>query len=219
MTTRQFLLEVLDELSEDDFERFLFFLGDNVEFKPIPRGRLEGKSRQQMASLLQDFYAEEAQDICRKILNQIPKVDLVKKMFGDGNTNGSKGTPVQKKRERLEGCEFDGVLSDPLDNEIIMSKKNKMEPKILTDQKLMQLAENMGHNWQQIGIQFLGLQSYEIEQCESQHLLVVMQRFEMLKCWRNREKEGATALKLHSILANKECPISSAQFDFLQKGN
>ncbi|GCC20085.1 hypothetical protein chiPu_0018727 [Chiloscyllium punctatum] len=133
----------------------------------------------------------------------------------------NKGAHVgaDRKRERLKDCESDGALSEPSDNEMIMSKKNKVKPKILTDKKLMQLAKNMGHNWQQIGIQFLDLQSHEIDQCEAQQRLVVLQRFEMLKCWRNREKEGATAVKLHSILSNKECPISSAQLNCLLEEN
>ncbi|XP_060676999.1 uncharacterized protein LOC132805771 [Hemiscyllium ocellatum] len=219
MTTGQFLLEVLDELSENDFERFRFHLENSAEFKPIARGRSEGKSRQEMASLLQHNYGKQARDISRKVLLQIPRRDLVGKMFGDGNLSGSESTRVQRKRERLKDCESDGALSEPSDNEMIMSKKNKVELKILTDKKLMQLAKNMGHNWQQIGIQFLDLQSHEIEQCEAQQRLVVLQRFEMLKCWRNREKEGATAVKLHSILSNKECPISSAQLNCLLEEN
>ncbi|GCC41539.1 hypothetical protein chiPu_0025937, partial [Chiloscyllium punctatum] len=92
MTTGQFLLEVLDELSENDFKRFRFHLENSAEFKPIARGRLEGKSRQEMASLLQHNYGKQARDISRKVLLQIPRRDLVGKMFGDGNMSGSEGT-------------------------------------------------------------------------------------------------------------------------------
>ncbi|XP_078392072.1 uncharacterized protein LOC144674724 isoform X2 [Cetorhinus maximus] len=189
MTTAQFLLQVLDELSESDFHRFKFYLQDSTGFKPIAGGVLEGKSRVEMAFLLQKHYAQEARDISRKILLEIPRRDLVQDMFGEGGASGAEG------------------------------RAEEVEPKLLTDKELMTLAKNMGHNWKQIGIQFLDLQSYEIDQCEVQHRTVVLQSFEMFKCWRNREKEGATALKLHSILANKECPISSEQFDCLLDKN
>ncbi|XP_041036085.1 uncharacterized protein LOC121273169 isoform X2 [Carcharodon carcharias] len=189
MTTAQFLLNVLDELTESDFLRFKFYLQDSTEFKPIASGLLEGKSRLEMVFLLQKHYAEEARDISRKILLKIPRRDLVENMYGQGVTSGAEG------------------------------RAEEVKPKLLTDKELMTLAKNMGHNWKQIGIQFLDLQSYEIEQCEVQHRTVVLQSFEMFKCWRNREKEGATALKLHSILANKDCPISSEHFDCLLDKN
>ncbi|XP_078392071.1 uncharacterized protein LOC144674724 isoform X1 [Cetorhinus maximus] len=220
MTTAQFLLQVLDELSESDFHRFKFYLQDSTGFKPIAGGVLEGKSRVEMAFLLQKHYAQEARDISRKILLEIPRRDLVQDMFGEGGASGAEGrAEAQRKRETPESRESSGTVSDPLENEVLPLKKNKVEPKLLTDKELMTLAKNMGHNWKQIGIQFLDLQSYEIDQCEVQHRTVVLQSFEMFKCWRNREKEGATALKLHSILANKECPISSEQFDCLLDKN
>ncbi|XP_067881106.1 pyrin-like [Heterodontus francisci] len=216
MATAKFLLKVLDELSEEDIERFKFYLTDDTEFKSIPRGRLQGKSPVQLATLLQEHYAEQAPDISRKILLKIPRRDLVEMMFGD--TRESEGrTQAQQKRERPE--DHSVSVSDPLEREMSTSQKKNVEPKTLTDKKLMQLANNMGQNWKQIGIQFLDLQSWEIEQCESQHPHIVMQIFEMLKHWKNREREKATALKLHSILAERECPISSEQFDCLLEEN
>ncbi|XP_041036086.1 uncharacterized protein LOC121273169 isoform X3 [Carcharodon carcharias] len=173
-----------------------------------------------MVFLLQKHYAEEARDISRKILLKIPRRDLVENMYGQGVTSGAEGrAEAQRKRETPESHGSSGTVSDPLENEVLLLKKNKVKPKLLTDKELMTLAKNMGHNWKQIGIQFLDLQSYEIEQCEVQHRTVVLQSFEMFKCWRNREKEGATALKLHSILANKDCPISSEHFDCLLDKN
>ncbi|XP_078065132.1 uncharacterized protein LOC144491338 [Mustelus asterias] len=214
MTTSQFLLQVLDELSEDEFERFKFHLEDSNDFEPIARGLLEKKARVDVAFLLQKHYSRQARTISRDILLKLPRQDLLERMFGKGDSSHSQ---ARRKRQRPEGRDSSGIAPDCSENEKSPSKKSKAEPKILTDQTLIALAQAMGHSWKQIGIQFLELQSYEIERCESQELTVVMQRFEMLKSWRNREKEKATAHNLHSILSNRECPISSAQLDCLRK--
>ncbi|XP_067832865.1 pyrin-like [Heptranchias perlo] len=219
MTTARFLLQVLDELSEKDAKRFTFFLKDSTEWKPIPNGRLENKCPVEMASLLVEHYGEQAAVITRKILLELPRHDLVKKMFEDAERSETEERKqAQRKRERPEGRDCAGSGPDPSEGEMSKAKKHKAEP--LTDQKLMQLAGKMGHNWKRIGIEFLELKNYVIEQCESQNQhQITMQIFKMLVHWRNREKEQATAHRLHSILATKDCPISPEQFDCLRDEN
>uniref|UniRef100_UPI00398E455D caspase b-like isoform X2 n=1 Tax=Pristiophorus japonicus TaxID=55135 RepID=UPI00398E455D len=183
MSTAKFLIQVLDELNDTEVKRFNFHLKFR-ESNPIPSGQLEDRSREEIASLLVQYYAEQAREITRETLFQVPRRDLLK-MFADG------------KRGRSEGS------------------KQEVEPKTLTDKTLMQLAGKMGHQWKQIGIEFLELKSYEIEQCESPNQSMVMQTFKMLNLWRNREKEAATGSRLHTILATRDCPISSEQLDCL----
>ncbi|XP_038642625.1 uncharacterized protein zgc:174906 [Scyliorhinus canicula] len=217
MATAKFLLQVLDELSQDELERFKFHLQNTIEFKSIATGLLENKTRVELAHLLQKHFAEQALDISKHVLLQIPRHDLVTKMFGKGDMSDSEGRdPEKRKRGRVGDC---GTASSLSENEMPTSKKNKVETKVLKDKTLMALAETMGHNWKQIGIQFLELKGYVIDQCELKEATVILQSFEMLKSWRNREKEEATALKLHSILANGKCPIGSEQLECLLEDN
>ncbi|GCB76789.1 hypothetical protein scyTo_0019931 [Scyliorhinus torazame] len=121
----------------------------------------------------------------------------------------------KRKRGKPRDCGTAETASNLSENEMSTPKKNKVETKAVEDKTLMALAETMGHNWKQIGIQFLELKGYVIDQCELKEATVILQSFEMLKNWKNREKEGATALKLYSILANEKCPIGSEQLECL----
>ncbi|XP_078287409.1 uncharacterized protein LOC144611936 isoform X2 [Rhinoraja longicauda] len=188
MALTRFLLKVLDELSADDLKRFTFFLGNSAEEEAIPRGRLEGKTCEDIAILLQKHYGQQAWDVTRKILLDVPRRDLVEKMFAGGEVDWARG-----------GSQ--GEIA-----------------KTLTDKQLMKLASQMGDNWMPIGIQFLNLKSYEIQRCESQSSHV-MKIFTMLEMWRDRKKKEATAKQLHSILASRDCPISSECIDWLHEEN
>uniref|UniRef100_UPI00398F8291 uncharacterized protein isoform X1 n=1 Tax=Pristiophorus japonicus TaxID=55135 RepID=UPI00398F8291 len=212
MSTAKFLIQVLDELNDTEVKRFNFHLKFR-ESNPIPSGQLEDRSREEIASLLVQYYAEQAREITRETLFQVPRRDLLK-MFADGKRGRSEGSK-QAQRKSPVCCDSAGTVSDPSVSEEVNAKKSKVEPKTLTDKTLMQLAGKMGHQWKQIGIEFLELKSYEIEQCESPNQSMVMQTFKMLNLWRNREKEAATGSRLHTILATRDCPISSEQLDCL----
>ncbi|XP_051865591.1 uncharacterized protein si:ch211-114l13.9 [Pristis pectinata] len=219
MTSKHFILEVLDELTARELNRFIFFLNDSTEWKPIPSGRLEDQPREEIALLLQNHYGNQVVDVARKILHDIPRRDLIERMFKDAERDGSIGMTGERKRDRPEGQDSAGTMSDRSENNNPNPKKNKVEAKLLTDKQLMKLASKMGHNGKQIGIQFLKLESYEIDQCESQAPTLIMQNFNILQLWRNREKKNATAKRLHAILASNDCPISSECIDWLLEEN
>ncbi|XP_078287408.1 uncharacterized protein LOC144611936 isoform X1 [Rhinoraja longicauda] len=218
MALTRFLLKVLDELSADDLKRFTFFLGNSAEEEAIPRGRLEGKTCEDIAILLQKHYGQQAWDVTRKILLDVPRRDLVEKMFAGGEVDWARGGSQERKRVGLPGQDCAGTVSDQLQSDKPTPKKSREIAKTLTDKQLMKLASQMGDNWMPIGIQFLNLKSYEIQRCESQSSHV-MKIFTMLEMWRDRKKKEATAKQLHSILASRDCPISSECIDWLHEEN
>ncbi|XP_059812060.1 uncharacterized protein zgc:174906 [Hypanus sabinus] len=219
MTPKCLILKVLDELTEEDLKRFKFHLRESVKRKLIPSGQLEDKTRVEIAQLLQNHYGEKAVDITRDVIHAIPRRDL-EGMFADGGErNGSIEKTQERKRERPKGQDSVGTVSDPSESENPIPKKNKLEAKPVTEKQLMRLASKLGRNWKRIGIEFLNLKECDIDHCVSDEQDVVMQRFKMLVLWKNREKAVATAERLHTILANKDCPISSEDIDCLLEEN
>ncbi|XP_072104986.1 uncharacterized protein [Mobula birostris] len=215
MTPKCLILKVLDELTAGDLEKFIFHLRESDEWDPIPISQLEDKARVEIAQLLQEHYGKQAVDITRKVIRNIPRRDL-EGMFADGGErNGSIERTQERKREKPEDQDSTGTVSDPSESENPIPKKKRLEAKPLTDKQLVTLASKFGHNWKRIGIEFLNLTECQIEHCESSEQDVVMQRFKMLKLWRDREKKAATAERLHTILANRDCPISSEAIDWL----
>ncbi|XP_055521988.1 uncharacterized protein LOC129716134 [Leucoraja erinacea] len=209
MAPSRSLLRVLDELSASDLSRFVFLLADGAgDGETIPRGRLEGETREGIASLLRRHFAGRAMAVTRKILLEVPRRDLVEGMLAVDEDHARGSTP-ERKRAIPEVQDGGGtVCGTPA------PKKIREITKTLTDRQLMKLATKMGHNWKQIGIQFLQLQDYEIQRCE-QEPCAVMRTFSMLRLWRDRGKNEATASHLHSILGTRDCPISSECIDWL----
>ncbi|XP_072927190.1 THO complex subunit 1 [Hemitrygon akajei] len=219
MTPKRLILKVLDELTEENLNRFTFYLRESDKRKPIPSSQLEDKKREKIVQLLLNHYGEKAVDITRDIIHEIPRRDL-EWMFADGGErNGSIERTQERKRERPEGQNSAGTVSDPSESENPIPKKNKLEAKPVIEKQLMRLASKLGRNWKRIGIEFLDLKECDIDHCVSDEQDVVMQRFKMLVLWKNREKAAATAERLHTILANKDCPISSEDIDCLLEGN
>ncbi|KAJ8342171.1 hypothetical protein SKAU_G00320990 [Synaphobranchus kaupii] len=75
------VLEILDELNKEDFERFTLFLNDNVleECKPIPLGQLEGKSVAGLVTLMRRYYGDKIMKLILEILKKIGRNDLVER--------------------------------------------------------------------------------------------------------------------------------------------
>lgn len=234
MAPSRSLLRVLDELSAADLKRFVFLLAEGAgDGETIPRGRLEGETREGIASLLRRHFAGRAMAVTRKILLEVPRHDLVERMFAVDEDHARGSTPERKRAIPEEQDVGGTVCGTPAPKKIQRKRAIPKEqhsggtvcgtpaPKrireitrTLTDRELMKLATKMGHNWKQIGIQFLQLQDYEIQRCEHEPC-AVMRTFSMLRLWRDRGKNEATASHLHSILATRDCPISSECIDWL----
>ncbi|XP_066474466.1 uncharacterized protein [Tiliqua scincoides] len=190
------LLKMLQDLPDDQLRIFCFHLG-NLSGQPssIPRGKLSGASPVQVAELLAQHYPGEELDVAADVLRKIPRLDLVERCRLPGGTRRTGGEPP-------------GMNAT--------SAATPWQPRQVSDQKLMILAKNMGKNWKQIGIEFLGAKMSRLEQIEEENQnQAVMRAFCMLVDWRNRERERATAAQLYVILNQKGVPLDKEAYAFL----
>ncbi|KYO24111.1 hypothetical protein Y1Q_0022921 [Alligator mississippiensis] len=72
----QLLLQVLQELEEEEFMKFKFFLKDPALKPQIPQGDLDDASRQNIAKFMVQHYTNRALVMARKMLEQIPHLEL-----------------------------------------------------------------------------------------------------------------------------------------------
>ncbi|KAF7240257.1 hypothetical protein EYD10_13084 [Varanus komodoensis] len=183
MEERARLLRTLDELTQDQFNAFLFHLCD------IPRGRRENLTRVGLAELLLQHYPNEPLEFTAKILEKIPRMDLVHELRRE--TAKSRGADNGKGAEAAAGA------APPAG-----------QPKVVTDQELIRLARNMGKTWKEIAIRFLGVECSVLEQIEEDNPNnTTMRVFSMLRDWKKREKRGATAARLYAILNQEEVQL------------
>lgn len=75
----QLLLQVLQELEEEEFMKFKFFLKDPALKPQIPQGDLDDASRQNIAKFMVQHYTNRALVMARKMLEQIPHLELVER--------------------------------------------------------------------------------------------------------------------------------------------
>lgn len=73
MATGERLLGLLNELTEAELPVFVFHLSG----RGIPRGKLSGATRVQLAELLMQFHPGQALDVAAEALAKIPKWDLL----------------------------------------------------------------------------------------------------------------------------------------------
>ncbi|KAJ8245544.1 hypothetical protein GJAV_G00271880 [Gymnothorax javanicus] len=76
------ILSVLDELRREEFERFTFYLNEDVleGCAPIPQGQLEGRSVAGVVKLMKSFYGNLMVKVTLEILKKIDRNDLFQKL-------------------------------------------------------------------------------------------------------------------------------------------
>ncbi|XP_064169521.1 uncharacterized protein LOC135242401 isoform X7 [Anguilla rostrata] len=76
------IVGILDELKKEEFERFTFYLNDEVlqECRPIPQGQLEGKNVTGVVKLMKSFYGNNMVKITLEILKKIDRNDLIQRL-------------------------------------------------------------------------------------------------------------------------------------------
>ncbi|KAG6923043.1 hypothetical protein G0U57_000093 [Chelydra serpentina] len=199
------LLHILEELSEEEFKKFTFYL-PNVGTTPhIRRGRLDGASRVQVAQLLVQTYPREALGVTSQVLRQIPRLDLVPgRQLQPGGETGNSGDDANHSEAANSGA---GA------SELQAYERQSL----VSEQQLMKLAGKMGRTWRQIGIEFLGLENHRLEQIEENNPGDTKQRaFNMLLEWRKQARQGATVIRLHSILSQDGVPLQPEALDCLR---
>ncbi|XP_025915694.1 FAS-associated death domain protein-like [Apteryx mantelli] len=188
---RETLLALQCALPDEQFQAFKYLLEGQ-----IPLSQLRPATRPDLCSLLLQHFPGQALRKAGVILRQLSRLDLVQRfqLPGAEDVLGSSALP--------------GVAAG-------FSGMSAGERRLLTERDLMQVAQKTGREWQEVGIQCLGLEKSRLEQIrEDNPNNVVMQVFEMLREWLRREKQHATALHLHACLA--QANVNPEVLTFLQ---
>ncbi|KAG7218360.1 hypothetical protein INR49_020446 [Caranx melampygus] len=101
------LLEILDDLQNDKFDRFKFFLRQEVILKgkkPIPLGDLDNAGKLKVVDLMVQTYGCEAvREMTKEILMRIGRIDLVEKYISAPRESTSKSEEINfEETETLE---------------------------------------------------------------------------------------------------------------------
>uniref|UniRef100_A0AAQ6A5Z3 NACHT domain-containing protein n=1 Tax=Amphiprion ocellaris TaxID=80972 RepID=A0AAQ6A5Z3_AMPOC len=97
-TPQEVLLRTLEELGEEEFEKFKWFLNqDGVleDFKSIPKSRLEKANRVNTVDQMFNAYCRNTFKVTEKVLMKMNKIDLVRKISG----------AIKEPTEILSGCQ------------------------------------------------------------------------------------------------------------------
>ncbi|XP_041648410.1 uncharacterized protein LOC121513011 isoform X2 [Cheilinus undulatus] len=79
-TDREILLKTLEELNQEDFEKFKWFLQDKGVLAGLPcisTGELENKNRLELVDLMLRIYSQQCTDLTKEVLRRINRNDLV----------------------------------------------------------------------------------------------------------------------------------------------
>lgn len=86
---------------------------------------------------------------------------------------------------------------------------------LVKEKQLMTVARAIGRQWRDIGRSALDVPSVKLEQFEEDHPLHVERVFAMLRYWRTRQRENATAARLHALLCQGDWALPPENIDFL----
>ncbi|XP_077185218.1 ankyrin-3-like isoform X1 [Paroedura picta] len=207
------LLAILEELTDEDVRKFAFLVQglDGL----IPRGKLEGASRVQLAELLVRYCPGEELAVAARVLDAVPRRDLLKKFrLGrhEGAPRAEAGSPLQEQEPsvREKTGEATSRTAEGLAGTAPIQRQ-------VSDKALMKVAKILGKNWRAIGIEYLGVAISHLEQIEEENPgNAVMRNFYMLKAWMRNEGKGATPAHLYDILTRDEVPLDQNDIEFLR---
>ncbi|KAK9540724.1 hypothetical protein VZT92_003158 [Zoarces viviparus] len=91
MAVLELLLETVEDLIDKDFKKFKFWLGNGVDFRPIPRSYLENADQMDTVGKMIDTYGEEmavknAVDVLKKMGNNNAAQQIKSRYTAAGNT-------------------------------------------------------------------------------------------------------------------------------------
>ncbi|OPJ67300.1 hypothetical protein AV530_011049 [Patagioenas fasciata monilis] len=197
---RELLLALQRELSEEQFQSLKFLLEEQ-----LPRGELLPASRPELCRLLLQRFPGQALAVLADLLPKISRHDLVR-LHG---LPGAEQEPPGEKGDAGGRPVSLPTAAPPA------AAPPAAAPRRLTERDLMQVAQKLGREWQEVGIACLGLGSSRLDQIrEEQPRSAVLQSFAMLLDWQRREKAAATAPRLRALLA--PASLAPEVFDLLQ---
>ncbi|XP_035813602.2 uncharacterized protein zgc:174906 [Amphiprion ocellaris] len=117
----------------------------------------------------------------------------------------------ETSRKRKQGAELQDII--PAKNIC------KNASSLVKEKQLMSVARAIGRSWREIGRLALDIPSVKLEQIEEDHQLHVERVFAMLRYWRTRQRDKATAAHLHSLLSQDNWALPPESIDFLLETN
>ncbi|XP_035262481.1 NACHT, LRR and PYD domains-containing protein 3-like isoform X2 [Anguilla anguilla] len=108
------ILEILEELSKEEFKKLTFYLNDQVlkGCRPIPRSQLEDKDRTDVVRLMKSSYGNRMVEITLEILKKISRNDLILKLESDPENETCAERVREKLKSRLKNrfeCIYEGL--------------------------------------------------------------------------------------------------------------
>ncbi|NXA43985.1 CRADD protein, partial [Eudromia elegans] len=193
---RATLLAVQLALSQEQFEAFKFLLEER-----IPRSRLERAGRAELCSLLLQHCPGRALQQSAAVLRRLGRLDLVERFQLPGAHQGTGNDPGGTMGAAAPGK--DAPAGDSVGCTLPAAPASPCVPeRLLTERELMQVAQLLGREWQEVAVGCLGLEKRRLEQIrEDNPGHAVLQAFEGLREWRRRQRHRATASVLHACLA------------------
>lgn len=90
------------------------------------------------------------------------------------------------------------------------------ESKTVTEKQLMNVARCIGKNWKEVGRLALEISSTSLEQIMEENPHNHREQvFNMLLQWRMKEREKASATRLHELLSQEDCALAPGSIEFL----
>ncbi|XP_017563412.1 uncharacterized protein zgc:174906 [Pygocentrus nattereri] len=104
--------------------------------------------------------------------------------------------------------------------EVPLKQPRKTSSGMVTEKQLMLVARHIGSSWKEVGRAVLESSSTRLEQIMEENPRNLRECvFTMLRDWTMREREKATADRLHSLLTQEENAVVPGSIDFLLEDN
>ncbi|XP_036447615.1 ankyrin-3 [Colossoma macropomum] len=104
--------------------------------------------------------------------------------------------------------------------EVPLKQPRKTSSGMVTEKQLMLVARHIGSSWKEVGRAVLEISTTRLEQIMEENPRNLRECvFTMLRDWTMREREKATADRLHSLLTQEENAVVPGSIDFLLEGN
>ncbi|XP_051812818.1 uncharacterized protein LOC110969670 isoform X2 [Acanthochromis polyacanthus] len=102
MTTKKLLVETLNQLSPEDFEKFKLLTGEEEGVPVIWRSRLKAANTQDVVELMVETYSRECVEATTKVLMKMSRTDLVQRLSGiDSGTKEEVCPPLVQRVEMM----------------------------------------------------------------------------------------------------------------------
>ncbi|KAI4886155.1 hypothetical protein NFI96_019028 [Prochilodus magdalenae] len=117
-------------------------------------------------------------------------------------------TKTKRKKENLPA------------EQVPLKQPRKTSSRTVTEKQLMLVARHIGSSWKEVGRVVLEISTTRLEQIVEENPRNIRECvFTMLRDWSMREREKATAARLHSLLTQEENAVAPGSIDFLLEDN